>query len=230
MAISKLIKGLNTDYDKTFSERTQLLKSLKSKQKEDQLEKGIERVKKSPEKILEKEDDDDGIGGIFKKLKAAISTIILMAKSMILLVAGVIKFVIKSLLGLKNLFKKITNICHKGALKKMTKKTKQARDKMGRYKKTSKIGGGRGAIIGAMIAAAMGGIAYSMLSGKKSEEEEKKEEETPAEEKSEDAPAPAPTAAAPTAAAPKTNYNPSYSPMSSSNSSPSFGNNFGGLY
>ncbi len=51
MAISHLVKELTINYDEVFSERSRLLNFSNNKAKEDELEKGIEKVKKDPEKL-----------------------------------------------------------------------------------------------------------------------------------------------------------------------------------
>ena len=61
MAISHLVKELNINYEETFAERTRLLNYIKNKKKEDELEKQIEKIQKSPEKVLEKEDNSGGL-------------------------------------------------------------------------------------------------------------------------------------------------------------------------
>ena len=119
MAISHLVKELNINYEETFAERTRLLNFSKNKAKEDELEKQIEKIKKNPEKILEKEDDE---GGLLKNISSGIKTMIQLIKDMIKSVFDRIKSITKSGTQLKTFGNKITKSCHRGALKKIEKK------------------------------------------------------------------------------------------------------------
>ena len=172
MAISHLVKELNINYEETFAERTRLLNFIKNKKKEDELEKQIEKIKKDPEKILEKEDNEGG--GLFKNISSSIRAMIQMIKDVIKSVLDRIKSITKSGIGLKTFGNKITKSCHRGALKKIEKKTTRTLSGLKKFR-------GKGPIM-ALVAAAIGGVAYSLISNKEQSqdiptEEPKKEVE-----------------------------------------------------
>ena len=165
MAISHLVKELNINYEETFAERTRLLDFIKNKKKEDELEKQIEKIQKNPEKILEKEDNEGG--GLFKNISSSIKTMIQTIKDMIKSVLDRIKSITKSGIGLKTFGNKITKSCHRGALKKIEKRTTRTLSGLKKFR-------GKGPIM-ALVAAAIGGVAYSLISNKKPEEESAEE-------------------------------------------------------
>ena len=165
MAISHLVKELNINYEETFAERTRLLNFIKNKKKEDELEKQIEKIQKNPEKILEKEDNEGG--GLFKNISSSIKTMIQTIKDMIKSVLDRIKSITKSGIGLKTFGNKITKSCHRGALKKIEKRTTRTLSGLKKFR-------GKGPIM-ALVAAAIGGVAYSLISNKKPEEESAEE-------------------------------------------------------
>ena len=169
MAISNLIKELTINYDEVFSERSRLLNFSNNKAKEDELEKGIERVKKDPEKL---EKDDKETSGILGALSTAIGVIVKLVKKMISFIVDKIKSIAKYAKMLRDLGKSMRNSCWKGSLKKTAKRTKKISGKLKSLK-------GKGAII-AGIVAVVGGLVYSIISNKKPGEElEEKEEESP---------------------------------------------------
>ena len=200
MAISHLVKELTINYDEVFSERSRLLNFSNNKAKEDELEKGIERVKKDPEKL---EKDDKETSGILSALSTAIGVIVKLVKKMISFIIDKIKSIAKYAKMLRDLGKSMRNSCWKGSLKKTAKRTKKVSGKLKSLK-------GKGAII-AGIVAVVGGLVYSIISNKKPGEEleEEKEEvspspETPSAEQpssSVEIPSPAPAASAPAASA-----------------------------
>ena len=199
MAISHLVKELTINYDEVFSERSRLLNFSNNKAKEDELEKGIERVKKDPEKL---EKDDKETSGILSALSTAIGVIVKLVKKMISFIIDKIKSIAKYAKMLRDLGKSMRNSCWKGSLKKTAKRTKKVSGKLKSLK-------GKGAII-AGIVAVVGGLVYSIISNKKPGEEleEEKEEvspspETPsAEQPSSSVEIPSPAPAAPAASAP----------------------------
>ena len=216
MAISHLVKELTINYDEVFSERSRLLNFSNNKAKEDELEKGIERVKKDPEKL---ETDDKETSGIFGAIKKAIGIIVKLIKKMISFIILTMKAIAKYAKKLLNLGKSMRNSCWKGSLKKTAKRTKKISGKLKSFK-------GKGAII-AGIVAVIGGLVYSIISNKKPGEEleeEKKEEEstsspeTPSAEQSSpsvEMPSPAPVASAP-AASPAPASTPTEAPKAAS--------------
>ena len=155
MAISHLVKELNINYEETFAERTRLLNYIKNKKKEEELEKQIEKIQKSPEKVLEKEDNS---GGLFKNISSSIRAMIQMIKDVIKFVLDRIKSITKSGIELKTFGNKITKSCHRGALKKIEKKTTRTLSGLKKFR-------GKGPIM-ALVAAAIGGVAYSLISNK----------------------------------------------------------------
>ena len=171
MAISHLVKELTINYDEVFSERSRLLNFSNNKAKEDELEKGIERVKKDPEKL---ETDDKETSGILSALSTAIGVIVKLVKKMISFIIDKIKSIAKYAKMLRDLGKSMRNSCWKGSLKKTAKRTKKVSGKLKSLK-------GKGAII-AGIVAVVGGLVYSIISNKKPGEEleEEKEEKSPA--------------------------------------------------
>ena len=171
MAISHLVKELTINYDEVFSERSRLLNFSNNKAKEDELEKGIERVKKDPEKL---EKDDKETSGILSALSTAIGVIVKLVKKMISFIIDKIKSIAKYAKMLRVLGKSMRNSCWKGSLKKTAKRTKKVSGKLKSLK-------GKGAII-AGIVAVVGGLVYSIISNKKPGEEleEEKEEKSPA--------------------------------------------------
>ena len=202
MAISHLVKELTINYDEVFSERSRLLNFSNNKAKEDELEKGIERVKKDPEKL---EKDDKETSGILSALSTAIGVIVKLVKKMISFIIDKIKSIAKYAKMLRDLGKSMRNSCWKGSLKKTAKRTKKISGKLKSLK-------GKGAII-AGIVAVVGGLVYSIISNKKPGEELEEEEvlapspETPSAEQSSPSveipsPAPAASAASPAPVAP----------------------------
>ena len=188
MAISHLVKELNINYEETFAERTRLLNFSKNKAIEDELEKGIERVKKDPEKLLAKDKESSGILGA---ISAAIGVVVNLVRKMISFIIRTMKAIAKYAKMLYKLGKAMWNSCWKGSLKKTAKRTKTMSGKLKSF-------AGKGAII-AGIAAVVGGLVYSIVSNKKPKEEKPEEEEK---EEPEALPTPAEPAAAPPAAAP----------------------------
>ena len=168
MAISHLVKELTINYDEVFSERSRLLNFSNNKAKEDELEKGIERVKKDPEKL---ETDDKETSGILSALSTAIGVIVKLVKKMISFIIDKIKSIAKYAKMLRDLGKSMRNSCWKGSLKKTAKRTKKVSGKLKSLK-------GKGAII-AGIVAVVGGLVYSIISNKKPGEE-LEEEKSPA--------------------------------------------------
>ena len=183
MAISHLVKELNINYEETFAERTRLLNFSKNKAVEDELEKGIERVKKDPEKLLAKDKESSGILGA---ISAAIGVVVKLVRKMISFIIRTMKAIAKYAKMLYKLGKAMWNSCWKGSLKKTAKRTKTMSGKLKSF-------AGKGAII-AGIAAVVGGLVYSIVSNKSPKEEEPEEEEK---EEPEAPPTPAEPAAAP---------------------------------
>jgi len=166
MAISHLVKELEINYEETFAERTRLLNFSNNKAKEDELEKGIERVKKDPEKLAT---DDKETSGILGALSVAIGIVVKLVKKMISFIIDKIKSIAKYAKMLRDLGKAMWNSCWKGSLKKTAKRTKNISSKLKSFK-------GRGAII-AGIAAVVSGLVYSIITNKKPEEEKQEKEE-----------------------------------------------------
>ena len=160
MAISHLVKELNINYEETFAERTRLLNFSKNKAIEDELEKGIERVKKDPEKLLAKDKESSGILGA---ISAAIGVVVNLVRKMISFIIRTMKAIAKYAKMLYKLGKAMWNSCWKGSLKKTAKRTKTMSGKLKSF-------AGKGAII-AGIAAVVGGLVYSIVSNKKPKEE-----------------------------------------------------------
>ena len=183
MAISHLVKELNINYEETFAERTRLLNFSKNKAVEDELEKGIERVKKDPEKLLAKDKESSGILGA---ISAAIGVVVKLVRKMISFIIRTMKAIAKYAKMLYKLGKAMWNSCWKGSLKKTAKRTKTMSGKLKSF-------AGKGAII-AGIAAVVGGLVYSIVSNKSPKEEKPEEEEK---EEPEAPPTPAEPAAAP---------------------------------
>ena len=183
MAISHLVKELNINYEETFAERTRLLNFSKNKAVEDELEKGIESVKKDPEKLLAKDKESSGILGA---ISAAIGVVVKLVRKMISFIIRTMKAIAKYAKMLYKLGKAMWNSCWKGSLKKTAKRTKTMSGKLKSF-------AGKGAII-AGIAAVVGGLVYSIVSNKSPKEEEPEEEEK---EEPEAPPTPAEPAAAP---------------------------------
>ena len=168
MAISHLVKELDINYEETFAERTRLLNFSNNKAKEDELEKGIERVKKDPEKLAT---DDKETSGILGALSTAIGIVLKLVKKMITFIIDKIKSIVKYAKMLRDLGKSMWNSCWKGSLKKTAKRTKNISSKLKSFK-------GRGAII-AGIAAVVSGLVYSIITNKKPKEEQEEESPTP---------------------------------------------------
>ena len=169
MAISHLVKELDINYEETFAERTRLLNFSNNKAKEDELEKGIERVKKDPEKLATEDKETSGILGA---LSVAIGIVVKLVKKMITFIIDKIKSIAKYAKMLRDLGKAMWNSCWKGSLKKTAKRTKNISGKLKSFK-------GKGAII-AGIATVVSGLVYSIITNKKPEEEkQEKEEQSP---------------------------------------------------
>jgi hypothetical protein len=168
MAISNLVKGLDINYEETFAERKRLLNFSNNKAKEDELEKGIERVKKDPEKLATEDKETSGILGA---LSVAIGIVVKLVKKMITFIIDKIKSIAKYAKMLRDLGKAMWNSCWKGSLKKTAKRTKTMSGKLKSFK-------GKGAII-AGIAAVVSGLVYSIITNKKPEEEKEEEQSPP---------------------------------------------------
>lgn len=169
MAISHLVKELDINYEETFAERKRLLNFSNNKAKEDELEKGIERVKKDPEKLITKDKESSGILGA---LSTAIGIVVKLIKKMITFIIDKIKSIAKYAKMLRDLGKAMWNSCWKGSLKKTAKRIKNISGKLKSFK-------GKGVII-AGIATVVSGLVYSIITNKKPEEEkQEKEEQSP---------------------------------------------------
>ena len=174
MAISNLVKGLDINYEETFAERKRLLNFSNNKAKEDELEKGIERVKKDPEKLATEDKETSGILGA---LSVAIGIVVKLIKKMITFIIDKIKSIAKYAKMLRDLGKSMWNSCWKGSLKKTAKRTKNISGKLKSLKGKGSIFLGPAMIAG--IAAVVSGLVYSIITNKKPEEEPAEE---PAEE------------------------------------------------
>ena len=172
MAISHLVKELDINYEETFAERTRLLNFSNNKAKEDELEKGIERVKKDPEKLAT---DDKETSGILGALSVAIGIVVKLVKKMISFIIDKIKSISKYAKMLRDLGKAMWNSCWKGSLKKTAKRTKNISSKLKSFKGKGSIFLGPAIIAG--IAAVVSGLVYSIITNKKPEEEKQEKEE-----------------------------------------------------